>query len=66
MKTEPYKYRGFWLWRYDGYYDVHAPTKEPCSSSVIAEGMTLENAKAFIRETIALSVFTSNPKALFG
>ena len=52
--SKPYRFRGFWIWPFDGYWDVHAPTAEPCSSSVIAEGMSLAEAKRFIRESAAL------------
>lgn len=57
--TKPYKYRGYWLWKYDGYYDVHERTEEPCSSSVIAEGMSLNEAKQFVRETRAIESLTA-------
>lgn len=48
----PYRWRGFWLWPFDGYYDVHAGTLEPCSSSVLVEGLTLTEARAWIAETL--------------
>jgi len=66
MKTTPYKYRGFWLWRYDGYYDVHAATEEPCSSSVLAEGMTLKEAKRYVNYSLALEMATNFPEFIIG
>jgi hypothetical protein len=63
---QPVKYKSHWIWPYNGYYDVHAPTAEPCSSSVIAEGMTMNEAKRFIDYTEALEIATSCPESVIG
>jgi hypothetical protein len=63
---QPVKYKQHWIWPYNGYYDVHAPTAEPCSSSVIAEGMTMNEAKRFIDYTEALEIATSCPEIIIG
>lgn len=63
---QPVKYKSHWIWPYDGYHDVHAPTAEPCSSSVIAEGMTMNEAKRFIDYAEALEMATSCPEILIG
>ena len=64
--SEPVKYKSHWIWPYNGYFDVHAPTPEPCSSSVIAEGMTKNEAKRFIDYAEALEMATSNPEIIIG
>ena len=63
---QPVKYKSHWIWPYDGYYDVHAPTAEPCSSSVIAENMTKNEAKRFIDYAEALEMATSYPEIIIG
>lgn len=63
---EPFKYKSHWIWPYNGYFDVHAPTEEPCSSSVIAEGMTKNEAKGFVDYVEALAAVTSNPDRIIG
>jgi len=64
--NKPTKYKGYWLWPCDGAIDVHAPTDEPCSSSVIAEGFNMRDAKRFVDYEIALHTATNNPAVIIG
>lgn len=47
-----YFYRGYRIWKFDGYYDVHDGRKD-CNLQPIAEGLhTAKEAREFIDEWI--------------
>lgn len=47
----PYRYRGWWLWPVDGYYDVHEDENGRPSDCPTAEFLTLTEAKRWVAET---------------